>query len=56
MTCIEWRAILMADHERERNVVKQDASGSRSRGSYVLGRSENKIPNPIMIYVKDSWR
>ena len=27
MTCIEWREIPMADPERERDVVKQEASG-----------------------------
>ena len=37
----------MNDPEKERDVVKQDTFGSRSRGSYVLGRSQNKIPNPI---------
>ena len=48
MTCIEWRVILIVDPKRERDVVKQEASGSRSGGSYVLGRSRNIIPNPIL--------
>ena len=38
----------MADPERERDNMKQEVSGSRSGGSYVLGRSQNRIPNPIM--------
>ena len=46
----------MADPEREQDVVKKRASGSRSRGSYVLGRSRNRIPNPILRDVKDSSR
>ena len=37
----------MVDPERERDVVKQDAYGSKSGGSYVLGRSHNRIPNHI---------
>ena len=52
MTCIEWRAILKAGPERERDVVKQEASSRKLRGSYVLGRSHNKIPNPILRNVK----
>ena len=52
MTCIELRAIPMADPKRERDVVKQESSGSRPRGSYVLGRSQNRSPNPIMRNVK----
>ena len=50
MTCIEWRVIPMANPERDQDVVKQEASGSKSRCSYVLGRSYSKIPNPIMGY------
>ena len=42
----------MADPKRERDVVKQEAYGSRSRDSYVLGRSQNKIHNPILRDVK----
>ena len=38
--------------KRERDVVKQEASSSKSRGSYVLGRSQNRSPNPILIDVK----
>ena len=56
MTCIEGGAIPMDDPEREQNAVKQDASGSRSGDSYVLGRSQNRSPNPIMRDVKYSWR
>ena len=43
----------MADPKRERNAMKQEASGSRLRGSYVLGRSQNKIPNHILRDVKN---
>ena len=53
MTCIEWREIPLADPKREWDVVKQEASGSKSRGSYVLGRSHNRIPNPILRDVKN---
>ena len=53
MTCIEWRSILMVDPEREQDVVKQEASGSRSRGSNVLGRSHNRSSNPILRDVKN---
>ena len=42
----------MDDPERERDVVKQEASGSRLGGSYVLGRSHNRILNPILRDVK----
>ena len=42
----------MVDSEREQDVVKQEAFGSRSGGSYVLGRSQNRIPNPIPRDVK----
>ena len=38
--------------ERERDVVKQEAFGSTSRGSYLLGRSRNGSPDPIMRDVK----
>ena len=48
MTYIEWGAISMDDPEREQDVVKKEASGSRLGGSYVLGRSQNRIPNLIM--------
>ena len=46
----------MVDPEREQDAVKQEASGRRSRRSYVLRRSQNRIPNPILRDVKDSWR
>ena len=36
----------------ERDVVKQEASGIRLRGSYVLRRSHNIFSNYIMRYVK----
>ena len=52
MTCIEWREILIANPKRERDVVKQEASGRRSIGSYVFGRSHNRSPNLILRYVK----
>ena len=39
MVCIGWRAILMVDPKREHDVVKQEAFGRKSGGSYVLGRS-----------------
>ena len=52
MACIEWRPISMVDLEREQDVVKQEASSSRSGGSYVLGRSRNKSHNPILRDVK----
>ena len=52
MTCIEWIVIVIDDPNREGDVVKQESSSSRSGGSYVLGRSENGIPNPILRYVK----
>ena len=42
----------MANLEREWDVVKQEASGSISRGSYVLGRSQNGSPNHILRDVK----
>ena len=48
MTCYEWREILMADPEREHDALKKEYFGSRLGGSYVLGRSQNRIPNPIM--------
>ena len=44
---------MMADPERERDVVKQEASSSKSGGSYVLGRSQNRTPNPILMDVKN---
>ena len=34
--------------ERERDFVKQEASGIISGGSYVLGRSQNRSSNHIM--------
>ena len=37
----------------ELDVVKQEASGSISVVSYVLGRSQNRIPNPILRDVKN---
>ena len=43
----------MADHEREQDVMKQEVYGSRLGGSYVLGRSQNRAPNPIMRDVKN---
>ena len=52
MACIEWKSILMVDPEREWDDVKQEASGSISRGSYVLGRIQNRSPNPILRDVK----
>ena len=42
----------MADLERERDDVKQEVSCSRSRGSYILGRSQNISVNPIVRDVK----
>ena len=48
MTCIEWGVISIPYLEREWDSVKKQASGSRSGGSYVLGRSQNIIPNPIL--------
>ena len=48
LTCIEWGVILMADLEREWDVMKKEDSGSRLGGSYVLGRSQNGSPNPIL--------
>ena len=42
----------MVGPEREWDVVKQEASGSISRGSYVLGRSQNRNLNAIMRDVK----
>ena len=47
MGCIEWGVILIVDPTRERDVMKQEASSRKSRGSYVLGRIQNIIPNPI---------
>ena len=38
----------MVYHERECDVLNQEDSGSRLGGSYVLGRSQNRIPNPIL--------
>ena len=38
----------MVDTEKEQDVVKQEASGSKSGGSYVLGISHNRISNHIM--------
>ena len=38
----------MADPEREHDALKKEDFGSRLGGSYVLGRSQNRIPNPIM--------
>ena len=52
MTCIEWIEISMVDHKRERDVVKHEASSSRSGGSYVLGRSRNRSHEPILGDVK----
>ena len=52
MTCIEWKVISIVDSKRERDVVKQEASGSRSRGSYVLGRIQNRISNNILGDIK----
>ena len=43
----------MALLEREWDAVKQEASGSRLGGYYVLGRSQNISPNPIMRDVKN---
>ena len=43
----------MADLEREWDVMKKEASGSRLGGSYVLGRSQNGSPNHILRYVKN---
>ena len=43
----------MTDPKRERDVVKQEASGNILGGSYVLGRSHNRITNPIMRYAKN---
>ena len=43
----------MVDPKREQDVVKQEPSGSISWGSYVLWRSQNRIPNPIMRDVKN---
>ena len=43
---------MIVDHKRERDIVKKESSGSRSGGSYVLGRSQNRIPNPILRNVK----
>ena len=42
----------MVDPKRERDDVKQEASSSRSGGSYVLGRSHNRIHYPILRDVK----
>ena len=42
----------MVDPKREQDVVKQEAFGSRSGGSYVLERSQNGNPNPILRDVK----
>ena len=42
----------MTDPKRERDAVKQEDSGRRWGGSYVLGRSHNRIPNSIMRDVK----
>ena len=42
----------MVDPEREWDVVKQEASSSRLGGSYVLGKSHNRISNPIQRDVK----
>ena len=38
----------MTDPKRERDAVKQEDSGRRWGGSYVLGRSHNRSHNPIM--------
>ena len=49
---------MIIDPKRERDDVKQEASGSISVVSYVLGRSQNRIPNPILRDVKtlkDNW-
>ena len=48
MTCIKSRVIPMVGPERDQDVVKQEASGSRSRGSYFLGRIQNRSSNPIL--------
>ena len=42
----------MVGPEREWDVVKQEASGSKQGGSYVLGRSHNRSPNHILRDVK----
>ena len=52
MTCVECREISMVDPEREHDAVTHEDFGSRSRGSYVLRRSQNRIPNPILRDVK----
>ena len=38
----------MVDLERESNVVKQEASSSRSGGSYALGRIQKRFHNHIL--------
>ena len=38
MTCIEWIIIPIGDPKREHDVVEQEASSSKSGGSYILGR------------------
>ena len=52
LACIEWKEISMADPESEWDVVKQEALGSKSIGSYLLGRSQNRIPNIILRDIK----
>ena len=42
----------MIGPKREWDVVKQEASSRILRGSHVLGRSHNGIPNPILRDVK----
>ena len=44
----------MVDPKSDWDVVNQEASSRRSGGFYVLGRSQNRIPNPILRDVKDS--
>ena len=43
---------MILDPKRERDVVKQEAFGSRSGGSYVLGISQCGSSNPIPRDVK----
>ena len=43
----------MVDLEREWDAMKQGASSSRSRVSYVLGRSHNRNPNHILRDLKN---
>ena len=41
---------MIVDPKRERDNVKQEYFGSRSGGSYVLGRSQNISSNVLRIY------